>query len=204
MKDNIPPEEKLLNLIRGPRKQDSGPAGKLSTDIRGEKKSDKISLYQFILKRASFTYIRKIVNLAFIVSCIYLAVSFIYPWVGLRKVNLPAVITHSNSALKTAQRVEVKPYEYYLEGVKGRQIFSSSSVGGGRAVSAPIEADTIKEINLVGIITGENPQAIIVDKKTQKTFYLNKGQSIGKFQVEEILEGKIILDSEGGRFELYL
>ena len=64
--------------------------------------------------------------------------------------------------------------------------------------------DLVKQLNLVGIIAGENPQAVIEDKNTQKTYYLNKGQFLGEIQLEDILEGKIIINHKGQRFELYL
>lgn len=197
MKDNILPEEKLLNLIRGPRKH--------IANKPKPKDAHKISLHQFMLRYASFAYIRKIVILFFIVSCMYLIATLIYPSVVLKKVNFSAFLTHSSPELKMEiPGAETKPYEHYLENVKGHQIFISHSTIGKGEAAAPVDADSVKDINLVGIITGENPQAIIVDTKTQKTIYLNKGQSVGRFQVEDILEGKIILDSKEGKFELYL
>jgi type II secretory pathway component PulC len=100
---------------------------------------------------------------------------------------------------------EVKPYEFYLEGIKSKQIFSSASrpEETARPASAA-SADLIKGINLVGIISGDRPQAIIEDKIMQKTYYVAKGQFVGAFQVEDIQEGKVILSYRGERFELYL
>jgi type II secretory pathway component PulC len=153
--------------------------------------------------------------IAFIASCIYLIISFIYPLVGFKEVKAPLMKPENISGSEEKQEAEqkVKPYEFYLEGIRNRQIFSSVST------SAPIyekekpissssleaeSADLIKNINLVGIISGENSQAVIEDKKIQKTYYLTKGQFIGEFQIEDIREGKVILNYHGKRFELYL
>lgn len=217
--NNISPEEKLLRLIRGQEKQavavdkksttvaELKPSSNLSSALGIEPKRNwkiKDSLYPFIQKYLSFLNIRKIVLVAFVVSCTYLIVSFIYPWVGLRNIKLTQVSKEEIADLKVEQGLEIKPYEFYLEGIRNRQIFSSTTLKEDQRPASGVNVDLIKDINLVGIISGENPQAIIEDKKTQKTYYLNKGQFIGELQVEDIKEGKIILNYKEQRFELHL
>ncbi|MCM8789708.1 MAG: hypothetical protein NC916_01615, partial [Candidatus Omnitrophica bacterium] len=70
--------------------------------------------------------------------------------------------------------------------------------------NANIDLEATKDLKLLGIIFGDNPQAIIEDAKNQKTYYLNREQSIGDFIVEDIRDGKVILDYQGQKFELYL
>jgi type II secretory pathway component PulC len=65
-----------------------------------------------------------------------------------------------------------------------------------------VGTELMKEINLLGVISGANPQAVIEDKKSGKTYYVTEGQMIGDFQVEEIGYGKIILNYNGQKFEL--
>jgi type II secretory pathway component PulC len=194
MMDNISPEERLLNLIRGKKKEDVP-----------SKPSVKYPTYPIVQKYLAFFYEpRKIVMITLGVSLIYLAVSFIYPLLGLRKIKLPQVTPEKIIESKIEPTQEIKPYEFYLEAAKGRQIFSSVS---GQELGQPasgVSVDLIKDINLVGIISGENPQAVIEDKKTQKTYYVTKGQFIGEFQIGDIQEGKVILDYKGQRFELYM
>lgn len=203
-KDNISPEEKLLRLIRGQKKQDISIDKKPLNAITGLKPKVKNSIYPLIPKYLSFPYIQKIIGIVFVVSCIFLIISFIYPWFGLRKIKLPQVTEEKMVDLKTEPRLEPKPYESYSEGIIDRQIFSSPTAQETQGPSSGVDIDLIKDINLVGIISGENPQAIIEDKKTQKTYYLSKGQFIGEFQVEDIREGKVILNFRGQRYELYL
>ena len=57
--------------------------------------------------------------------------------------------------------------------------------------------DISERIGLVGIITGDKPQAIIEDKKAQKTYYMSKGQSFDGYVVEEIYDDKVIINYEG-------
>ena len=138
----------------------------------------------------------------------YLLFSFIYSLVGSKKNILPSLTAAKTEELKFTPKEEPKPYEFYLEAASGRQIFRGAS-GNAAGQEAPVvkpaaETDLIKQINLVGIIQGDNPQAIIEDKNTQKTYYLGKGQFIGEIKIEDIQEGKIIVNDKGQRHELYL
>lgn len=188
--DNISPEEKLLRLIRGEKKQEKGlPIIKQGASA-------------LILKNISM---QKIILVIFAFSIIYLVINFIYPLVGLNKIKLPQVEQKNITESEIEPKSETKPYEFYLEGTKGHQIFTSPvSSETAEKSSTTANADLVKDINLVGIISGENPQAIIEDKKIQKTYYVTKGQFIGELQVEDIQEGKVILDYKGQKFELYL
>ncbi len=158
----------------------------------------------FIRKHPNILNIKKIIEIVFFISCIYLIISFIYPFVGLNKIRLPEVTAPKVSPPDTELKQEVRPYEWYLEGVRGHQIFGSLAAPETERTSPAINADLIKDINLVGIIWGKTPQAVIEDKKAQKTYYVSEGQFIGEFQVENIQEGKVILNYRGEKFELYL
>jgi type II secretory pathway component PulC len=147
--------------------------------------------------------IRKFLVIVLVVSLIYLAASFIYPIFGLNKIRLPDVTKEQKLPLKQKVKEESKPFEFYQQGAGNHQIFFSS--GGDAASPAPAAAanpDLIKGINLMGIISGENPQAIIEDKSSQKTFYLSRGQFLGELCIEDIQDGKVILSYRGARYEL--
>lgn len=189
MKDNISPEEKLLRLIKGAKNTEEKPVTRKPIQ----------SFSSFYLTSAN---IHKSIYVLFAVSLVCLLASFIYPLIGLRKIKLPDISGEKIKNNAVISKKESKPYEFYLEGLKKRRIFAASSVQGAGISTVAGQAGSIKDINLVGIISGENPQAIIEDKKTQKTYYVTKGQLIGEFQVEDIQEGKIILSSQGQRFEL--
>lgn len=199
MKNNISPEEKLLRLIRG-RKQEAKAANESSL-------AAKYSLYTLFQKYSSSKNLRNIIWVLFVLSFIYLITSFAYPWFWSKKINMPIDTQKESVSQKIEEKKETKTYESYLKTIANRQIFSSSVSTDASLKPMPgviLDSDIFKNINLVGIIAGDNPQAIIEDKKAEKTYYLTKGQSIGEFQIEDIQEGKIILNNKGQRYELHL
>ncbi len=194
MKDNISPEERLLRLIKGEKKPSQSPSLSNPDTLLAKK-----------IPRLSYAFLQKSIAMLIIVSFIYLTGSFIYPLMNLNKIKLPVLVKEDKSLEpKIEPRAEIKPYEFYLEGVRNHKIFDVATTS---QISTPVSAanlDLIKDLSLVGIVSGDNPQAIIEDKKSQKTYYLMKGQFIGELQLEEIQEGKVILSYNGQRFELYL
>ncbi len=66
-----------------------------------------------------------------------------------------------------------------------------------------IPVDEIKAgLNLLGIITGDNNQAIIEDKGEKKTFFLYKGDTLGELRVYDIKDSAVILEYKGEKIEL--
>jgi len=204
------PEEKLLKLIRGqPRKAAvmNNPAT-VTVNVPRGKADLRLTLNSFIQKCTSFfrnfKHTDKIIPVFFIISCIYLLIALLYPLVGLNKIRLPKVTGVKVTEPSKEEKLEVKPLESYEQAAAGRQIFNSSGSQAAQVPAGALEADMMKDISLVGVISGDNPQAILEDKKSQKTYYLTEGQSLGEFQIEDIQEGKIILNYRGQRYELYL
>jgi len=195
MKKGPTPEEKLLRLIRGQKSNLTLPAAQLK----------KQKTYTLIPKQLDSLTMRKALWAIFALNCVYLVVSLAYPLfipqeaavLKLRGENTPS---ESITLVKDA-----RPYEFYSAAIKNRQIFGGSGLP-SEASGAPVILgdEQIKEINLVGIVSGDNPQAVVEDKKTQKTYYVSKNQFIGQFQVEDIQEGKIILSYNGNKYEIYL
>jgi len=64
--------------------------------------------------------------------------------------------------------------------------------------------ELVKDLNLMGIITGDNDQVIIEDKKAKKTFFLYESDRLGEFKVYDIKESGVILDYKGEKIELKL
>jgi len=60
----------------------------------------------------------------------------------------------------------------------------------------------IKDLKLVGISWGKDPEVIIEDTKDNKTYFLKAGDTIGKFKIDTILKDKAILEAEGQKMEL--
>lgn len=205
MNDNILPEEKLLRLIRGNKNNDlagnnidKAPA----IALKSASKYFSPCLFQRLL---TFLNFRIMLWVLFIAACIYLVISFIYPWVGLRGAKFYRLTPEKISEFNNASVKDVKPYEFYLEGIGDRRIFANPAKQETyKELLKGVSKDLLRDITLLGIVSGENPQAIIEDKLAQKTYYLNKGQFIGELQVTDIGEGKITLDFNGQAFELNL
>ncbi|MFC1667207.1 hypothetical protein ACFL0P_05035 [Candidatus Omnitrophota bacterium] len=60
----------------------------------------------------------------------------------------------------------------------------------------------IKDLHLLGIIAGDDVQAIIEDRETGKTFFVYQGDSFEKITVHRIRDSKVILDYKGDKIEL--
>ncbi len=203
-KDNMTPEEKLLRLIRGKAKFEALPANAVQEQPKSAaiKPEPGKEFYFRLRKFTTLINIEKVLMVVLGLASLYLVISFLYPFIGLRKINLPVVQPQKPDLIKENSKQKIEPFDYYEQSIAGRQIFGQASAEG--AASAAINSNLIKDMNLVGILSGENPQAIIEDKKTQRTSYVVKGQFIGEFQVEDIQDGKIILNYRGQRYELYL
>lgn len=199
MKENIAPEEKLLRLIRGPKKQAQGGPANIAAKTPARAKFAGLKF-----RLPANLDVNRIIRIAFILASLYLAFSLLYPFFGIKKIKLASVTKEITVDKKDTDEPAVKPYEYYAADLKNRQIFGTPAAQQAAGPVSAANADLIKDISLVGIISGENPQAVIEDKKSQKTYYLTSGQFIGEIQVEKILDGKIILNYKGERFELYL
>jgi hypothetical protein len=205
MRDNLSPEEKLLRLIRG--EDNLLPAKEVASGVPAQaSKSQAITFKRLSsLKGLRNLGIKEIIALTFFAVLIYLLFTFIYPLFYLQQIRLPQVSVAESSLLpQRAEAFNREPLEYYLAAIAGQHIFSAQSEETQDSAPAALEAEVIKDIALVGIISGVNPQAIVENKKLGKTYYLKRGQAVGELEIEDIQEGKIIVKHKGQKFELYL
>ncbi|KPK98759.1 MAG: hypothetical protein AMJ95_02625 [Omnitrophica WOR_2 bacterium SM23_72] len=212
MKDSLSPEEKLLKLIRGEKKskkavgiirQGSAMPEKVIPAVKGD--VSIFSSQQASMQPKGFP-LRTSIIAFLILSVLFMLSAFLYPIFNLSKVKLPEV-TKEQVKTSSTSSLNVKPLESYLEGVQQRQIFRAATVSDVLPISSAAVTNTLdlfKDMTLVGIISSDPPQAVIEDKKTQKTYYLTRGQAIGDLKVDDIQEGKVIVDYLGTKYELYL
>ncbi|MFH0827369.1 MAG: hypothetical protein V1923_05780 [Candidatus Omnitrophota bacterium] len=207
MKDSLSPEEKLLKLIRGekkPKKAQTLAAQEASLPKKTIPELT-ISSQQKSAQPKSFP-LRTFMTSFLIVSVFFLLSAFLYPVLDLSRVKLPEV-TKGEARTPSTSGPDVKPLESYLEGVQQRQIFRAATVSDVVPVSSAAVTNTLdlfKDMTLVGVISSDPPQAVIEDKKTQRTYYLTRGQAIGDLKIDDIQEGKVILDYLGTKYELYM
>ncbi|KPK97223.1 MAG: hypothetical protein AMJ95_10220 [Omnitrophica WOR_2 bacterium SM23_72] len=207
MKDSPSPEEKLLRLIRGEKRPKKAQTLAAQEAALPKKTIPELTIpsQQKSTQPERFP-LRTFMTTLFIVSFFFLLSAFLYPMLNLSRVKLPEV-TKEEVKTSSASGLEVKPLESYLEGIQQRQIFRAATVSDVVPVSTVAVTNTLdlfKDMTLVGIISSDPPQAVIEDKKTQKTYYLTRGQAIGDLKVDDIQEGKVILDYLGTKYELYL
>ena len=201
MKEHLSPEEKLLRLIKGkPLKLERTPQV-LAHSMASKWLSPKRGWRQVLISAAG---VKMVLGVSFIFSCIYLGFSLAYPFFGLRTIILPKADVYLGREIVQAAPKEDKLFEYYLEAVQGKQIFGGAALQEPGAASERGNTELIKDFNLMGVISGDNPQAVIEDKKVQKNFTVTTGQFIGEFQVEDIKEGKVMLNHQGQKFELFI
>ncbi|MFH1201535.1 MAG: type II secretion system protein N [Candidatus Omnitrophota bacterium] len=219
MNKDISPEERLLRLIRkdasskdGPlKKDDLGPESKLKKPpVPRKGVSLKLSLSNIVSRIGSLNFynlksLNKILLILVILSFVYLAISFIFlrPS-GFKKSTASAI----EQKIKEVNRPmpEARPYSYYADEIKKRDLFRSAAfMPVNTAISREaLPNELIKDLSLLGVVRGEKPQAIIEDRKTNKSYFLNIGDSIGELVLKSIQEGKVTLDYRGQKFDLFL
>jgi len=217
MAENNSPEEKLLALIKGKRKKEgtvkapeislsgmrvppNGPVVKKADFADGMLKSDifkaRFFRHEFLRDADKYLVILSLILLFYLMADLAL----VNPYKAMKK-KISAFSYPAGYAYRAARASEAeKDYSVYSSSLSGRQIF-------GRSVAAPKEAaaeDLSANLSLVGIMPGAKPQAVIENKKSQKVYYVYEGGTFESFTVDEIKEGKVTIDYEGKKIELFL
>ena len=207
MKDNPVPEERLLKLIKGTARKDREVSGKPAFSgqaPRNSRPGPARSSWRPLPGFMRADRLQSVLLAVFIAACLFLLLSFVAPYMP------GALLTEKELAPPGGTRENIlseagkKPLQYYIEAVKDKSIFSSAAPAAAVEPVSIAEADLAKDINLLGIISGERPEAVIEDKKVDKVFYVSRGMFIGDYQVQDIQDGKVILSRDGKRFELHL
>lgn len=223
-KRDITPEKQLLNLIEDPK-------GRKDNTFQAQKvKQSALNLFSPLVWVSRFSFFSKklkgadeprsrilnfkLINFCLIVCILGLIGYFTYSLylgvVGLRKDVDLGVGTAVKVRTDIFGEVSIlkKSATHYLGKVRKRNLFrigGSDSVDLGR-VFAPILAtrliDEIKHLRLVGISWSEDPDAMIEDANTGRTFFVKRGDMVDKFKVEAIFKDKIILGYGGEEVEL--
>lgn len=100
-----------------------------------------------------------------------------------------------------------KPFLLYVEQFRRREIFKifeKPVVGAPPAAVRTSLSELAAGLNLSGILLEKEPQAIIEDKKSGKTYFLKKGEYLNNIKIDEIKRGKVRLRYESETMELEL
>ena len=209
--EHLSPEERLLQLIRRRPKKEEPPSPVSAQPVSHlPKVHRKLQIPVGNGKVLSiFKKVNRVLGIALAVLgaifCVTFVIGKVFPGASgsLKGQSLETLKTLGRTS--PSEENSRKPYSYYAEEIEKRNIFGPSLyTETGQAPGEPALKESVKDLNLLGIVTGKTPQAIIEDKKEGKTFFVNKGDAIGLLRVEEILEDKVVLNYRGERVDLVL
>lgn len=202
------PEERLLRLIKGQAKN-VGPTQ--ARPLPQESGLTRKPSLRAIPDSAGKTAVLQRMNIGlFIFWCLLIFAALLF-LVMTQSANSPQRYAGDSLAEKESlpevEELPPKPFSYYSDIISRSALFKTALPAAPSAKKdspkmAPLEL--LGNYSLAGIVSGENPQAIVEDKKSKNTYFLNKGQFLGDFRIEDIQEGKVILELKGQRFELSL
>lgn len=225
MQKDISPEEKLLSIIKGnhekaPAEKDA--AREAAKDVKSgpDKPGNKADEYIELMLKSSFFKnnifdpdVLRVFNRCTAIIAVIIILYFIADILFVRASNKAhsVVAGFSSAAMPLpisprAAKAEAKNYSYYSNKIAGKKIFTAGSYISAESMEGADGSGEKPESNigLVGIIPGDSPQAIIEEKKEQKTYYLIKGQSINGITVEDIDKDKVMIEYKGKRINLFL
>lgn len=207
MQDNTSPEERLLRLIRGERKESSPQDKKVANDPKASQLAlSGIFKWVKIKEHFSFNQINRMLLGILLILGIYLLIDFLItsPQRIERKVlNTEEVAA---AALEIPGKIpsSLKPVSYYSQPVKSKNLFTATSPEIKPARPSLTFLEMVSKLRLQGIVSGANPQAIIEDTRTKQVYFLAPGERIGEIELKQILPGKVRLNYYGQEAELPL
>ena len=196
-----PPEERLLQLIRGkPRPSSAAVAPQPASTM--------------LMSRATAVGVRwtshwpvwvgGVLGVILMVEVVVLIVQLIRP---LPSIMLPSV---SASPPATGSPTVALPEVPSISQEVSRPLFAPSSAEPGQTASSIMApstqaTDLAARLSLVGIVSGNPPQVIIEDSQTKKTYFVSQGQPVVEgAMVEQVFDTRVILNLQGEKVELAL
>ena len=203
--NNFHPEDRLLRLIRGEKKEQAGSKKLVKFSVR----SDRLKQALSILKIEPVMSINRILPVIISVLLIYYSYIWIRPRTS-EEILIPSSRVFSSKSIDKKQQINLKsqnlkPSSFYSSMAKKRNLFKQLTAN--PVILPEVKVDMkqlVKGLNLIGIVLDESPQAIIEDRKTKSVFYLNEGGAIGDLKVSEISESSVTLSYGLETIDLFL
>lgn len=209
MSKKLSSEQKLLQVIQGGRQQVTAeirPALQ-GTPVRiAHSPLSAIFLISQIVSGVDFlSGVKKVVLVYLTVAVVGLIAAFIYPETVLKHIDVTAFARQAELPFRLVPTTQPKSLEERLAVLDTRNIFKATVTSGlSEKPPSVVGLSSVKDITLIAVLSGENPQAVIEDKNSKKIYYVVKGQTIGEFIVDDIQPGKVIIGYKGTNYEIYL
>lgn len=124
-----------------------------------------------------------------------------------KEVSVSAPPSVETTPLSVTQAEPLKPFLQYVTHFKKREIFKIYETARPRKIPKLPKIDIRKaaaHLTLSGIIFEDEPQAIIEDRKKNKTYILKKGDYLENLKIDDIRKGKVRLRLDSQTMELEL
>lgn len=206
MAKEFSPEEKLLNLIKKKKHADirentikeDTPKKEYPEATKEHSRQAKTALdFQKFAKLENLKFLNMIFFATLVLLLLYFVVDiFLVPQkkVALQKEDIKALII---------KEPEIKPYTYYTKNLTAKDVFTSLQKDQPASIAPEFNIeDLMANFSLLGIVAGDEPQAIIEDGKQKKSYFLRKGQSRGGLLLKNIGEGSVTIVYKGQEFDL--
>jgi len=156
----------------------------------------------------------KTVNAILFIGVVVLAVGFVFDFVNSllgmnNEIEEAFAVEQDAGGFQFGELVTLKNSSSYLEKARKRDIFKIIEDAPAAAVAAMRAPEKPKEIlvktrdlKLVGISWSKDPDAMIEDTKSKRTFFLKRGSFINDVKVEAIFRDKVILSYRDEEIEL--
>jgi len=113
----------------------------------------------------------------------------------IKNINLGNLAAIKDSTKISPEESLLKPFSFYQEVIKPRDIFrmgQKSSLDSADVISSKA-AEASQTLKMVGISWSDQPDAMIEDTKSGKTYFVKKGQMVGDFQVIAVYKDRVTL-----------
>ncbi len=221
MIDDLSPEEKLLRLIKGKHKKDEPSEKKPEPEAPAESFSAEPAIETRPIVSSILTKGKGIDSFkiaVFLLTGFFIAGTFYFIYdFSIRKqepaiIDIEELIPAEAEPAEEAQRAgqealaEKEPAIEEEAPPELRELFGAPVTRETAPIAeeGPPITELAKDLALVGVISGDNPQAIIQNKKTRQSFYVYAGESVLEFKIKQIDKATVILEHKGETLKLSL
>lgn len=211
MENKNSPEEKILDLIRnnGVEKKDfSNPNISIEeSESKLKIKKDDVILPKKIDggKTNVFMLLNRVLIVVILLALIYVVLSYVYPYKGKAIISKEDELNISSEGVGESLE-QMQPATHYIDILSKRQMFKMFEVPKPKSAEPQKPKITLQQMlggyTFIGILFGDNPQAVVEDKKTGQSFYLTAGQYLGEIKIDNIEKGKVSVSYDDQKMDI--